>query len=129
MTVGEATTRSLDELPTERLEAEITEFAAHLAAAECRWLELVAEYDRRRAYETWGCISCAYWLNWKCGLDMRSARDKVRVARALEGLPVVRSAFTAGRLSYSKVRAITRVATPGTEAGLVMLAEHATGAQ
>ena len=126
MTVAAATERSLDEVATERLEAEISEFAGRLAAAECRWLELLYEYDRRRAYEAWGCISCAYWLSWKCGLDLRSARDKVRVARALMELPLVRAAFAAGRLSYSKVRAITRVATRATEADLVMLAEHGT---
>ena len=83
MTVGEATDELAD-VPTERLEAQITELAGHLAAAECRWLGLVGEFDRRKGYEAWGCISCAYWLSWRCGLDLRSARDKVRVARALE---------------------------------------------
>jgi hypothetical protein len=115
----------LASLPTEGLEARLTEYAGHLAAAECRWLEMVAEYDRRRAYESWGCLSMAYWLNWHCGLDLRSARDKVRVAHALERFELIRQAFAAGRLSYSKVRAITRVASPATEGDLVMLAEHA----
>ena len=87
------------------------------------------EFDRRKAYEAWGCISCAYWLSWHCGLDLRSARDKVRVARALEDLPLICEKFAAGRISYSKVRAITRVATPATEEDLVMLAESSTGAQ
>jgi hypothetical protein len=127
MTVGEAV--ALEDVPTERLEAQITELAGHLAAAECRWLELVAEFDRRKGYEAWGCISCAYWLSWHCGLDLHSARDKVRVARALEDLPLIREKFGAGSLSYSKVRAITRVATPATEKDLVMLAESSTGAQ
>ena len=76
MTVGEATDRTLEDVSTERLEAQITELAGYLAAAECRWLELVAEFDRRKGYEAWGCISCAYWLSWHCGLDLRSARDK-----------------------------------------------------
>src|SRR3954471_7864891 len=125
MKVGEATDELAD-VPTERLEAQITELAGHLAAAECRWLKLVGEFDRRKGYEAWGCISCAYWLSWHCGLDLRSARDKVRVARALEQFRLTREKFAAGRLSYSKVRAITRVATPATEAGLVMLAEHST---
>jgi hypothetical protein len=49
MTVGEVVHRQLDDLPTERLEAEITEFAAHLAAAECRWMAPAAEHDRRKA--------------------------------------------------------------------------------
>ena len=51
---------------------------------------LVGEFDRRKGYEAWGCVSCAYWLSWQCGLDLRSARDKVRVARALEDLPLTR---------------------------------------
>jgi hypothetical protein len=127
MTIGEATTNGT--IPLERLEAEITALAGHLAAGECRWLRLVAEYDRRAGHETWGCPTVAHWLSWHCGLDMRSAREKVRVAHALEDLPLVREEFAAGRLSYSKVRAITRVATPANEEALVMYAQHATAAQ
>ena len=116
-------------MPLERLEAEITELAGHLAAGECRWLMLVAEYDRRAGHETWGCPSIAHWLSWHCGLDLRSAREKVRVAHALEDLPLVTAEFGAGRLSYSKVRAITRVASAATEEQLVMYAQHTTAAQ
>ena len=113
---------------TERLEAEIATLAAHLSAAECRWLQLVAEFDRREAWLQWGCRSCAFWLSWKCGLDIRSAQEKLRVAHALEGLPRVVEEFAAGTLSYSKVRAITRIATPENEEALVTLALHATAA-
>ena len=128
MTVGEATDELAD-VPTERLEAQITELAGHLAAAECRWLELVGEFDRRKGYEAWGCVSCAYWLSWQCGLDLRSARDKVRVARALEDLPLTREKFAAGTISYSKVRAITRAATSATEADLRDAGSASTGSQ
>jgi hypothetical protein len=127
MAVVEATT--MEAMPLERLEAEITELAGHLAAGECRWLELVAEYDRRAGHESWGCRTIAHWLSWQCGLDMRSAREKVRVAHALAELPLVREEFATGRLSYSKVRAITRVATPANEEQLVMYAQHTTAAQ
>ncbi len=127
MTTREASTT--EAMPLERLEAEITELAGHLAAGECRWLRLVAEYDRRAGHETWGCQTVAHWLSWHCGLDMRSAREKVRVAHALEDLPLVTEEFAAGRLSYSKVRAITRVATPANEEELVTYAQHATAAQ
>lgn len=116
-------------MPLERLEAEITQLAAHLDAAGCRWLLLVAEFDRRAGYETWGCRSCAQWLSWHCGVDERAARERVRVARALEELPAVRDAFASGRLSYSKVRALTRIATAGNEDELVDLALHATAVQ
>lgn len=117
------------EVPLERIEAELTELAGQLAAGECRWLLLVGEYDRRGGYQEWGCRSCVQWLSWQCGLDGRAAREKLRVARALEDLPVITREFSAGRLSYSKVRALTRIATPENEADLVELAEHATAAQ
>jgi hypothetical protein len=113
---------------TERLEAEIATLAPHRSAAECRWLQLVAEFDRREAWLQWGCRTCAFWLSWKCGLDIRSAQEKLRVAHALEGLPRVVEEFATGTLSYSKVRAITRIATPENEEALVTLALHATAA-
>ena len=119
----------VDATPIERLEAEITELAGHLAATECRWLVLIAEYDRRAGYEAWGCRTCAHWLSWHCALDLRAAQERVRVARALEDLPRITSEFAGGRLSYSKVRAMTRVATPANESELVALAEHATAIQ
>jgi hypothetical protein len=72
--------------------------------------------------------SCAHWLNWKCGIDLGAAREKVRVARALETLPAIRETFRRGELSYSKVRAMTRVATPDNETYLLMIAQHGTAA-
>lgn len=79
---------SLEEVPLERLESEITELAAHLNAAECRRLSLVAKFDRRKGWwGTWECRSCAHWLNWKCSIDLGAARERVRVARTLGQLP------------------------------------------
>ena len=116
-------------VPLERLEAEITELAGHLRAGESRFLTLVAEFDRRKGHEAWGCRTAAQWLAWQCGLDRRAAREKVRVARALEVLPAITERFAAGALSYSKVRALTRIATPANEADLAPLAEEATAVQ
>jgi hypothetical protein len=118
-----------DTLPLERLEAEITEWAGHLAAAQCRWIQLIAEYDRREGWKQWGCHSIVQWLGWHCGLGGRAAREHVRVGHALRELPRITEEFAAGRLSYSKVRALTRVATHTNEADLVMLADHATASQ
>jgi hypothetical protein len=128
MDVAELTDRAAC-LPTERLEAEITTLAGHLAAAECRWLLLVAEFDRREAWAHWGCVSASHWLGWKCGVEHRAALEKVRVARSLRGLPSITDAFAKGEVSYSQVRALTRVAEPSTEADLLALARHATAAQ
>lgn len=95
----------------------------------CRWLLLVGEFDRREAYEPSDARNTAQWLSWRCGIDPSTAREHVRVARSLENLPLLTKAFSEGALSYSKVRAITRVATPATEADLVEMAHHASGAQ
>lgn len=115
--------------PLELLEREICTLAAHLAAATCRWLQLIAEFDEREGWAEWGVTSCAHWLSWRCGIGLNAAREHTRVARALEDLPLVLEAFAAGEISYSKVRAVTRVASEKTEAQLVELARHATGAQ
>ncbi len=82
----------------------------------------MAEFDRRQGWGTWECRSCAHWLNWKCGIDVATARQKVRVAHCLRQLPAITAAFAAGRLSYSKVWALTRVATPDNEGDLLELA-------
>src|SRR3954451_3776304 len=102
-------------LSTKRLDSEIGELAAHIAAATARFLLLVAEFDRRAAYEKSGFGDCSTWLSWRCSLSARAARDHVRVARALSELPLLRDAFLRGELSYSKVRAVTKIATQATE--------------
>src|SRR3984957_2235896 len=116
-------------VPLERVEAQICELAVHLTAATCRFLLLVGDFDARRGWESWELPSCSAWLAWKCQLAPGTAREQVRVARALRDLPVIRSGFAAGRLSYAKVRALTRIATPATEEGLAELAEPMTGGQ
>jgi hypothetical protein len=113
----------------ERLEAQICELAGHLAAATCRFLLLVGEFDARRGWAGWDLSSCAAWLAWRCQLAPGTAREQVRVARALRDLPQIRAGFAAGRLSYSKVRALTRIAAPATEAGLAEMAAAMTAGQ
>jgi len=115
--------------PLTELAGEIRSGAVRLAAATAAWLRLVAEFDVREGWAGVGIQSCAHWLAWQCGMSPGAAREHVRVARALTGLPGTAAAFAEGRLSYSKVRALTRVADPGTEAELLELARHATASQ
>ncbi len=117
------------ERPLELLEREITELAAHIHAATCRWLALVAEFDRREGWASWGCKSCAHWLAYTCALGSGAAREHVRVARRLEELPKIGAVFERGELSYSQVRALSRIATPELEGRLLELARHSTAAQ
>lgn len=113
----------------ETLGDRIAAMAADIEAAVCRWLELVAEFDRREGWWVEGCTSCAAWVAWRCGVSPQAAREHVRVARRLTDLPRVRDAFARGELSYSKVRAITRVEGVEHEDELVELARNATAAQ
>ena len=112
--------------PIRELEAEITELAGHINAASYRWLTLIAEFDNRNGWSDWAAQSCAHWLNWKCGITLGAAREKVRVAHALEKLPKIAAAMERGELSYYKVRELTRVAAPETEDTLLMIAQHGT---
>ena len=113
-------TRSLD-----RLGDEIAELSAHLDAATARLLDLIREFDARGGWNT-GFRSCAAWLSWRVGLDLGAARERVRVARALGTLPRLAQALARGELSYAKVRALTRVATPETEERLVAVGRAGT---
>ena len=102
----------------ERLGDEIATLSAHLDAATARLLALVREFDARGGWNT-GFRSCAEWLAWRVGMSPCAAREHVRVANALSALPRLTEAFARGQLSYSKVRALTRIATPETEARLL----------
>jgi hypothetical protein len=77
-------------VPLERLEAEICELAGHLAAATCRFLVLLGDFDARRGWADWEMTSCAAWLSWKCQMSSGTVREHVRVAWALRDLPVIR---------------------------------------
>ena len=111
----------------DRLGDQIAELSAHLEAATARLLALIREFDARGGWCT-GFRSCAHWLSYRIGLDLGTAREKVRVAHALATLPLLTEAFARGTLSYAKVRALTRVATPETEARLLGVGRAGTAA-
>jgi Domain of unknown function (DUF222)/HNH endonuclease len=97
--------------------------------ATARLLELIQEFDTLGGWGHAGAKSCAEWLSWRVGLDLNAAGERVRVARALPALPRIRQAFAQGRLSYSKVRALTRVATADTEERLLTAGTSMSAAQ
>jgi len=113
----------------EGLEAKICSLASRLASYTHDWLVLIAEFDRRKGWAQWGMKSCAHWLAWACSVAPGAAREYVRVASALAGLPVLDAAFGSGRLSYSKLRAVTRVADRVDEQTLLEQALVHTAAQ
>lgn len=117
------------ELAIDQLDREIVSLSTRINAATYELLVLIRQFDERAGWLKWGLSSCAEWLHWRCDLSMSAAREKVRVAHALKTLSEVSAAFATGSLSYSKVRALTRVARADNEAALVSFAHKTTAAR
>ena len=125
-TLLERTRAKADERWQEQLrqEDELATLSAHLSAATARWLELVWEL-----HEEGDSDDLARFLAYRCGITGREAREYLRVAEALRELPATRAAFSRGELTFTKVRALTRVATAASEEGLIELAAALTASQ
>jgi len=120
---------TLRDLSDDEIADELTTWAGRIAAGEAKLVALIGEFDHREAWGGPGMLSCAHWLTWRLGMGLKAAHERVRVARALIELPQVREAFGRGQLSWTQVRAITRVSSAEDEATWVELARHSTGAQ
>jgi hypothetical protein len=134
MTIGEAVHQADHDLAVrgggaelEELGERIAELAAQISAATYELLAMLRDFDERGGWNS-GFHSCAHWLCWRVGLDPGAAREKVRVARALGTLPLLSAAMRSGEISYSKVRALTRIATPANEQDLLSFARAGTAA-
>ena len=113
----------------DELDRAIVNLAARINAATYDFLVLLRRFDERAGWLAWSFDSCAEWLHWRCDISLNAAREKVRVAHALKTLPAIGRAFAEGRLSYSKVRALTRVAGPKNEDELLAFALRTTAAR
>lgn len=119
----------LNDLSHAELELAIATLSAEIDAAEHRLLTLIRHFDQRQRHRDHGLPSAAAWLSWRVGLGPVAAREKVRVAKALGELPKIDAAFARAEVSYSKVRAMTRIATPESEGRLLHMAKNASAAQ
>ena len=113
--------RSIDEL-----DAAICRLSSRINAVSYQLLVLVREFDDRKGWAKWSYPNCAEWLSWRCQISLSTAREKVRTAHALRDLPAISLAFREGRLSYTKARALTRVALEHGEDALLRYALDAT---
>lgn len=111
------------------LGTRISKLVAHLDAGEYQLLMLLHEFDEKEEWAVDGIKSCAHWLGVFCGMNLGAARERIRVAHALPSLPGISAEFHAGQVSYSKVRAMTRVATSENEEELLEVARHGTASQ
>ncbi|MDJ0938248.1 MAG: DUF222 domain-containing protein [Woeseiaceae bacterium] len=110
----------------EQLGERISELNAYLNVAQAEFLELLREFDEQHYWEDQGFRSCAHWLNFKCGIGFNAARERLRIAHALVKVSKIRAAFAEGTVSFSKVRAMTRIATTENEDLLLNIAHHGT---
>ena len=113
----------------DELDRDIFTLAACINSSTYELLVLVRQFDERAGWLKWGLATCAEWLHWRCDLSMSAAREKVRVAHALKTLPMIATAFADGELSYSKVRALTRVARVDNENALLSFALQSTASR
>jgi hypothetical protein len=120
---------SLSHLTTEELADGICRRAGQIAAAEAEQLTWIGEFDERGGWAGVGMLSCAHWLSWKISLSPGAARERVRVAARLRELPAVAEVFGQGEMSWTQVRAITRVARPDDGIDWVEIARSTSGAQ
>ena len=129
--VIDAVPESLDFIPDDpaELRRAVTRMAAHINLADWRFIKLIAAMERTRGWREGGYCNLGNWLDHRCGLGPCAARERIRIGRALAKLPRIDEAFRDGVISYSKVRAITRVATPETDAMLLAIAEGSSAAQ
>jgi uncharacterized protein DUF222/HNH endonuclease len=111
---------------SEELGREITELFGLITAATYDLLVKIREFDQQGLWQLPGLCSCAHWLSWQCGINVHTGREKIRVAHALADLPLISEAFRLGKVSYSKVRVMTRVARPDNEEYLMQIARYGT---
>ena len=121
----------LDFIPDDpaELRRAVTRMAGHINLADWRFIKLIAAMERSRGWREGGYCNLGNWLDHRCGLGPCASRERIRIGRALAKLPQIDAAFRDGMISYSKVRAITRVATPETDAMLLAIAEGSSAAQ
>ena len=90
---------ALPDKPDARVEEEFVNLHRAIEALQVERLRRLADLDRRRIHERDGHLSTAAWLVATFGLAWGTAREQVRVARALEQMPETRRALDAGEIS------------------------------
>jgi len=129
MSTNDSSTPAIHRTSIEELDAAICRMSRDINVAQYRLLLLIREFDDRFGWAKWSFRNCSEWLAWRSGITLSAAREKVRTAQALRGLPQISAAFADGRLSYSKVRALTRTADRHNEDLLLTYALTATATQ
>jgi hypothetical protein len=123
------TSTDLSSLSDEELEQEVVTWAGRVSAGQARMLAAIGEVDARESWGGYGILSCAHWLGLKLNMAPVTAHEHVRVARKLRELPKVAAAMAEGRVSFTQVRAITRIASVENQDEWLNVAAYATGAQ
>lgn len=106
------------------LRAELHRIGRRWSVSLTHLIQLSARLDTSGEWALDGSPTCAHWLAAVLDVELCTARDWLRIGRALDTLPQTSTAFADGTVSFTKVRALTRVATVDNEAELLDLADR-----
>jgi hypothetical protein len=109
---------------TSQVRAAVVEAGQRWAAGQYHLVRLIAELDESMEWALDGAPTCAHWIADALDVEVCTAQEWLRIGRSLRTLPAIATAFEARHLSYSKVRALSRVATSANEAELRLIAER-----
>src|SRR4051812_5832276 len=105
----------LDALSTRELRSRLVADRAAIDAAEARWLSMLAEFDRRCGWAVDGHRDCGSWLIHNCGMARSTAKDRLRIAHELHRRPVLAQALAGGKVSFAKIKILTRIVDMGDD--------------
>ncbi len=114
---------------TQSLGDHVAHLAAQMTAGEHAFITAIGAFEESGQWIQEGAMTCAQWLSWRIGMSPEAGRERLRVAKSLKELSKVDEAFRTARISYSKVRAVTRVGTVANEELLLEIARGSTAAQ
>jgi len=91
---------------------KISKDRAEMDANELRWLR---EAVKVRIWRPLGHVSMLDYMEREMGYAPHTARERLRLANALEGLPDLEGALSRGEICYSAAKELSRVVTRETE--------------
>lgn len=123
MAMVEARKEANRNVDPDSLRQRVVEVGTSWSLAQYALVTLVAALGASREWAADGSPTCAHWVGEALDVEVCTAREWLRIGKALVALPMIDGAFDEGLLSYSKVRMLTRVATAQNEVELLELAE------
>jgi hypothetical protein len=108
--------------PGLRLSHDLNDALTTWSTSQRTVIGLAADFADSGEWMATGAVSAAHWIAGVADIEVCTAREWIRVGRRLRVLPLIADLFEADELSYSKVRTLSRIATPENEQQLAAIA-------